>query len=357
MFAFASLSTWARVLVDNPHVSRDRLPTLLGALGTSAVTAPLRLAETLRYGRAIARTKIEHPPLFVLGYARSGTTHLHNLLGHDPALGFVSTFQALAPGFAMIGERLIKPLMSRAVPATRPTDNVAVDLDLPQEEEVAIANMSPTSMLHHMSFPSRHDEYFRRKVLMQGISERERSAFVRAYLKVAKTATLRCGGRRLVLKCPLNMARLPLLLQLFPDARFVHIVRDPYAVYPSLLHLYETMLGDHHLQPIDRAQMKRCILDHYRLSFEAFDRDRGRIADGRLAEIRYEDLRARPLVELERVYGELALPGWEAARAPIADYVGSLRGYETNDYALDDATRAVIREAWGPQLDAWSYPR
>lgn len=355
MFAFASLSTWARVLADNPHVARERLPTLLGALGTSAVTAPLRLAETLRYGRAIARTRIEQPPLFVLGYARSGTTHLHNLFGHDPALGFVSTFQALAPGFAMIGERLIKPLMSRAVPATRPTDNVAVDLDLPQEEEVAIANLSPTSMLHHMSFPSRHDEYFRRRVLMEGISKRERAAFVRAYLKVARTATLRCEGKRLVLKCPLNMARLPLLLELFPEARFVHIVRNPYAVYPSLLHLYDTMLGDHHLEPFDRAHMKRCILEHYRLSFEAFARDRSRIAQGRLTEVRYEDLRAQPMVELKRVYEDLSLPGWDAARAPIAAYLESLQGYKTNAYELDEATRAVVREHWRPQFEAWSY--
>lgn len=358
MFAFASLGTWARVLLDNPRVARERLPTLLGALGTSAATLPLRLAETLLHGRAIERTRIEQPPLFVLGYARSGTTHLHHLLGRDPNLGFVSTFQAIAPGFAIVGDRWVKPLLARAVPPTRPSDNVAIDLDSPQEEEVAIANLSSTSMLHHMSFPSRHDEYFRRRVLMEGISERERAAFVQTYLRVAKTATLRCDGKRLVLKCPLNMARLPMLLELFPDARFVHIVRDPYAVYPSLVHLYEMMLGDHHLEAIDRDEMQRCILEHYRLSFEAFARDRAAIPQDRFSEVRYEDLRARPLEELKRVYDELSLPGWEStARAPIAAYLDGLRGYKTNRYVLDETTRAVVREHWGAQFDEWSYSR
>lgn len=356
MFAFASLGTWARVLIDNPNVSPHRLSTLLGALGTSAATAPLRLAERMLYGRAIARTRIEHPPLFVLGYARSGTTHLHNILGHDPQLGFVSTFQALAPGFAMLGERWIKPLLARAVPPTRPTDNVEISLDSPQEEEVAIANLSATSMLHHMSFPSRHDEYFRRRVLMQGISERERAEFVETYMRVAKTATLRCGGKRLVLKCPLNMARLPMLLRLFPEARFVHIKRDPYAVYPSLQHLYEKMLGDHHLQTIDREQMQRCILEHYRLSFEAFDADRAAIPSGRLAELRYEDLRAQPMQELARVYEELSLPGWDRARPPIAAYLERIRSYKTNAYTLDDTARALVAKHWGAQFEQLSYP-
>lgn len=356
MFAFASLSTWARVLLDNPRVSAERLPTLLGALGASALTTPLRIAETLRYGRAIARTRIEHPPLFVLGYARSGTTHLHNLFSKDPALGFVTTFQALAPGFAMIGERWIKPVLARAVPVTRPTDNVEIDLDSPQEEEVAIANLSATSMLHHMSFPSRHDEYFRRRVLMEGISSQERAEFMRTYLRVARTATLRCGGKRLVLKCPLNMARLPMVLELFPEARFVHIVRNPYEVYPSLVHLYEKMLGDHHLEPIDRDQQQHCILEHYRLSFEAFARDRVKIPAHRISEIRYEDLRARPLDELQRVYEELSLPGWDAARQPLAEYTRRLEGYQRNAYRLDDATRERVREHWRRQFEAWSYP-
>lgn len=357
MFAFANLTTWARVLLDNPRVDKDRLPTLLAALGTSAATAPLRFAESLVYGRAIERTRIEEPPLFVLGYARSGTTHLHHLLGHDPNLGYVSTFQAIAPGFAMIGERFVKPLLARAVPPTRPSDNVAISLDSPQEEEVAIANLSSSSMLHHMSFPSRQDEYFRRRVLMEGISERERTTFKRTYLRVAKTATLRCEGKRLVLKCPLNMARIPMLLELFPSARFIHIVRNPYAVYPSLVHLLETMFRDHHLQAVDRDEMQRCILDHYRLSFEAFARDRAAIPDDRIAELRYEDLRARPLDELARVYDELSLQGWESARLPIANYLDTLKGYQNNTYEPDEATRAMVREHWGPQMDAWGYPR
>src|SRR5687768_18104609 len=49
---------------------------------------------------------------------------------------------------------------------------------------------------------------------------------------------------RSILKSPPHTCRVPTLLRLFPDARFVHIVRDPYAVYPSTLHLWRILAGD-----------------------------------------------------------------------------------------------------------------
>jgi len=62
------------------------------------------------------------------------------------------------------------------------------------------------------------------------------------------------------------------------------------------------------------------------------------------------------LVGLRRsLYDELALPGWERAREPIADYLGSLSGYRKNVHRIDPETIDVVDREWGFAVEAWGY--
>ena len=72
-------------------------------LVTAALVEPLRAWERLRYGGLLRRTVIAPEPVFLLGYGRSGTTHLHNLLWKDPQFGVVSNYQATTQPFALAG--------------------------------------------------------------------------------------------------------------------------------------------------------------------------------------------------------------------------------------------------------------
>src|SRR5580765_8583165 len=83
VLAGITLGDWIRLLLDNRY-SVDS-PYLLRAASTSlcAVTnSAFRWYEERRYGRAWADVPVP-PPVFVLGHWRSGTTHLHYLLGLD----------------------------------------------------------------------------------------------------------------------------------------------------------------------------------------------------------------------------------------------------------------------------------
>ncbi|MYD87157.1 MAG: sulfotransferase, partial [Acidobacteria bacterium] len=231
MFALAPLRVWLRLLREHGGVAPRRRGALARILLTSLGTLPLRLAESAIHGRRVRRTPIETPPVMILGYGRSGTTHLHNLLVCDPDHAGVTTYQAIAPACCLVGRRFLEPLIARQLPAKRPMDNMDVSLDLPQEEEIAIAGLSHQSFLHHLSFPRAARRCYDRYAAMQGLTPREIERWERTYLDVVRKATVIAGGRRLVLKSPSNLARVPHILRLFPGAKFVHIVRNPYVVY------------------------------------------------------------------------------------------------------------------------------
>ena len=360
-FSFAPLRVWARLILENRGVERPYWGKLARVLAASTATLPLRAAETILHSRTVARTEVREPPLFVLGYARTGTTHLHNLLSKDPSLGYVTTLQAIAPKWFLVGNGKIKSIMEQGMDTeTRPMDNVKVSLDMPQEEEVALANSTHMSFIHNFSFPRKTAEYFDRYLLLgdgSGLSARQLRRWEQEYLEIVKKATINWGGRRIVLKTPANQGRVPTLLRMFPDAKFVHIVRDPIVTCQSLLHMYRKVFPLYQMQSVDWKEIDEFVIDSYAVTMKRFIEDCKGIPKGNLVEVKFEDLEADPVGVLEGIYSGLGLPGWEAAATAVQEYVSALGGYSKNRYAPSAELAQMVSDRWAFAFDHWHYPK
>ena len=367
--SFAPLSVWARLILENRGVARPYWGRAARALAFSAATAPLRVAESLIHSGRVNETVLDPPPLFILGFARSGTTHLQNLIARDARFGYLTTWQGMASGFALIGRGRLKRFLEKGMARagggqTRPMDNVKVSLDSPHEEDLALANASTMSAIHQISFPRQTMRWFDRYVMMGtradgessgGLSPRELRRWERDYLGVVRKAALLAGGKPLVLRNTVNTARADHLLRLFPRAKFIHIVRNPYTVYPSFMHLFRTLLPLYQLDHHDWEEMERHLVEMYRRVMTKYLRDRERIPPGHLAEVRYEDLECDPLGELARLYRELGLPDWSAAEPAVDAYLQTLSSYRKNDLPMNRADIDRVSERWGFAVDAWGY--
>ncbi|MYC15010.1 MAG: sulfotransferase, partial [Gemmatimonadetes bacterium] len=321
----------------------------------SALMVPLRLIEKMRYGRAVARTKIAHPPIFIIGHARTGTTHLHYLLTRDPQFAIVSLFQSIAPTFFLISRGWIKRFMAKQLNPKRPQDNVKLEMDLPNEEEFAIANSSELSNVHFLTFPSRATEYFEKYIFLRGLTERQQARWDAVITDIIKKATLAGGGKQLVLKSPSNTGRIPHLLRLFPNARFIHIARNPCDVYYSTNHtlrkMFELFLLEEH--PGDFSDF---VITEYKALMEQYLKDRALIPEGNLAEVKYEDLVADPLRELERIYATLGLSDWESGgKQAVIEYLSTLSDYQKNTFEPDPDAMARISRTWRFAFEEWNY--
>lgn len=341
-----------RYRVDPRYRRRARRRLLTGAL-----VEPLRIWERLRYGRLLRRTEVDPEPLFLLGYGRSGTTHLHNLLWRDPQFGVVSNYQATAQPFALTGRGWLERRLARVLPATRPMDNVAISLDAPQEEEIALLNSSEHTPLHFMSFPCELPGIYDPYIWGLGDHPAEREGFRSAWLEVLKKATILSGGRRLVLKTPTHTGRIPFLLETFPDASFVHIVRNPYLVYQSMRNMYRKILPGETLQELDWRELDAWTADAYVSVMGRYLEDRKRIPQGRLFELRYEELDARPIELLRSLYGALALDGFERALPEFERYLAGLGRFEKNVFEFPPDVVEAVNHHWGFALDAFGYER
>ena len=73
--------------------------------------------------------------------------------------------------------------------------------------------------------------------------------------------------------------------------------------------------------------------------YERFERDRDLIPQGRLAELRFEELTADPVGQMQKVYDQLDLGEFERARPAIAKYAAEHRDHRVSSYSLPPADR------------------
>ena len=90
------------------------------------------------------------------------------------------------------------------------------------------------------------------------------------------------------------------LLEMFPKAKFVHIVRDPYVIFPSTVNLWKRSTGTKACRCRPMPGSGGARLRTLTRMYEAFDRDRDLIGRGQFCEVRYEELVADPVGDAAR---------------------------------------------------------
>jgi omega-hydroxy-beta-dihydromenaquinone-9 sulfotransferase len=273
----------------------------------------------------------EQPPIFILGLWRSGTTHLHYLMAENSRYGYLKNHQAFTFNFSLLSLDRLNRILSIFVPGKRPQDNVRVTLDDPAEEEQALSTMTTRSSIHSFFFPKNQD-YFKKYHLFEGISQKEKSKWQRDYMFLLKNIAFYSRKRRLLLKNPHNTGRIKELLELFPDAKFIFIHRDPYMVFRSTKKLYNRMISSQFLQFYSQTEIEKLILENNASILRKYITERALIPEGNLVEIGFDALERKPLETVGIIYKELQLEGYDESVPAMTQYLEEVKQYKRNRY-------------------------
>ena len=352
--ATGALSNTVKLLWDNGGIDGRFIFRALNILLSNLLLAPFRMVEISKWADRVEKTQIREPPIFIIGTWRSGTTYLHNLMIQDGHLGFVSTLQAFCPDLCIESSKILVPIFRRLLPIKRPMDNMSMALEYPQEEEYAVGNLSPYSFYHGYFLPRKMSSLFD-TLSFEECNDGIKNAWKHAYLTVLKKATLIMKGKRMVLKNPLNTSRIHVLLEMFPDAKFIFLYRNPYVIYPSLLNTFSRLIGAYQLESISTPRIEEYVFSFYEKMMRTYWSTRESIPPGHLAEVRFEEFENDPLAGVERIYKELRLPGFGNAKDKIEKYIVSQDGYEKNHYAVSRETVERISRRWQFAIEKLGY--
>ncbi len=331
-----------------------RFVRLLSALQCSVMNSMQRRLEEARFASKWRDVEVSSP-VFILGHWRSGTTHLHNLLTQDDRFAFPNLYQVLNPHTFLTTERINTRLTSFLLPATRfGLDNVRLHWKVPYEDEFALATACARSPYLSWVWPSSHQSYDR-YLTMRSVSEEDVRIWQASLMTFTKKLTFKYE-KPLILKSPTHTCRVRLLLNLFPDARFVHVHRDPYTVFSSTRRLDVVALRGWTMQAAKAVDWDARIIRRYKEMYEAFFGELQLIPPGQFHEIRFEDLEQDPIRVVESTYEALQLPDFAVSETAVRTYVNSVSGYQKNTHPdLSGSLRVRIASEWLRCFEQWGY--
>jgi hypothetical protein len=232
-------------------------------------------------------------------------------------------------------------------------DNMAAGWDRPQEDEFALCMLGQPSPYLSLAFPN-HPPQDQDALDLEGLTPPALAAWKRTFVRFLKQLTLKTG-KPLVLKSPTHTCRIKVLLQLFPQARFIHIVRDPYVLFSSTVHLWRSLAKAHGLQRPTFAGLEEQVFQTFLHMYRRLEEGRRLVDPARFYELRYEDLVRQPLEEMRKLYDRLGLGEFERVRPKLEKYLAGLANYQTNRYQLAPEVREKIRSRWGEVIRRYRY--
>ncbi len=353
LIAGIRFSPLIRLLSRNPITWTPRnIARVIFLLQSSCWSSLFSRIEIVKYGKIIENTPVPRDPIFIVGHWRTGSTLLHQLMAQDPGLAAPTLFQVALPENFLVSYRFYKPIFRMLMGSSRPMDNVKIGMDEPQEDEYSIFRLTTRSPLEKLIFPSKktyfvNDTHF----LPDGdLLDQWKSRLMDFYRKICFTT-----GKRIISKNPFNSLRIQLLADLFPEARFIHIVRHPYAVVPSTQHLWRVVQKQNILNKngyIPTIEEISIFLSH--LS-NTISNDFTQLSDVRFVEIRYEDLEQNPISSLRALYQKMNLPFTESFENSLNKYITSTSGYKKNVFSLSDKEKKVIANIMRKYMERYRY--
>ena len=320
------------------------------------IIRPFRVLQRWLFDKEIDKIDLEtKQPIFIIGHWRSGTTHLHYAFHKDKQFGTLSNYQTFSVTTSLLSKRFIKFILSPLMPKERTQDNIKMTVDKPGEEEQPMAIISTRTGMHSWVFP-KNFSYFKKYNLFQGITIDEKSAWQEDYLYLLKTISFANNKKQLLLKNPHNTSRVKELLELFPNAKFVFIHRNPFEVYISMIHLFSKVLETQFLQYATLKEREELILYIYKETMQKYLAERHLIPEGNLFEIRFDEFAGNEMYWMEKIYSEMNIPGFENAKPNIQQYIDSVKTYKKNSFRnISPEMKARISKEWHFAFKEWEY--
>jgi omega-hydroxy-beta-dihydromenaquinone-9 sulfotransferase len=317
------------------------------------------LSALTKLQRAMNRDKLPQANLsgavVILGYWRSGTTFLHELLCLDPRRTYPSTHACMNPQHFLMTEAAA---LARGGPGVqRPMDEMEVRPSSPQEGEFALLSLGARSPYEALIAPHCLSEALRLGD-PRDLPPRDEQFWRETFVEFNSGVSVRGGGRSLILKSPTHGYRVGTLRELLPDARYIVIARDPATHFESVIKMWRRMFETYSLEPIPGDDEIREAVLADRMRYEnKLAAGVAALPETRLATLTYESLVADPAAEIERIYHRLELGDFEPVREAMLAEIARRREYRAQGRQPSGVWRERINAEWAPIFERYGHRR
>ena len=250
---------------------------------------------------------------------------------------------------------LFKTFMKIFMPDRRPGDHVKLAANFPQEDEYALSNLTHMSFYHFFYFPTNYKVYYNDFVHFGLLSMNEIEQWKQTYKKMVVKAAINTKGNRMILKNPVNTGRINRLIQIFPEARFIFMIRNPITVYLSSVKFFTQLFPTLNLEVYTRKDISEMVLDIYSKLLHDYLDLKEIIDPERLIEIRYEEFKSKPLTVLSDLYKKFDFKNFEDIEPDLVQYLFEQKNHKMHQYSIEKTELDKVLDKFEFAMNCWNY--
>ena len=331
----SSFINYIKIIISNKIDIKYILHVIITLLIVILIS-PFQLLDKIIF--LLKKKKNFDDPIFIIGHWRSGTTLLHNILCKNNKFGFFNTYNSLFIN-NIYSSILFKTLMKYTMPKERPSDKIKLDVELPQEDEFAISNYTNISHYNFFFFPNDYKKFYSEAIRFEKNNEK---LWLNKYSDILNRIFHYTGKPKLIVKNPSNTARIKSLLKKYPNAKFIHIYRNPIFVYLSTFKFFSELFPSVNLQNIDNETLKKLIIYNYKEIYRDYYKYKSLIPKGNLIELKFEDFRKNPSIYLKDIYKTIGIELKKEDLNELSVYLNNQKKHKMNTYTIDRTTLEKI---------------
>ncbi|MFC1749132.1 sulfotransferase [Pseudomonadota bacterium] len=217
-------------------------------------------------------------PVFIIGHPRSGTTFLHKLLSHSDKVVTFTLWQIMHPSLTarVLFSPIYKSLCKKGKTEVFPKETGhKMDLRETEEEEMLLFSTYDTQFIQ-AGLLGLDDKEYPELQWHDKQADKQRFKSVRFLRGCFQRQIYSTGKTQIVAQTHFSTLRIKTLMEEFPDAKFIYVIRDPHQVVPSFLSLlHKTFDLQWGIEPIPKDVLARyrrrryqAMIDLYRYFYE-----------------------------------------------------------------------------------------
>ena len=332
------------------------IPVTASLLWQACLAGPVRSAMAMLQSLVVGGSGQPDPDaeaIFILGFWRSGTTFLHELICVDERFAFPSTYACLHPHHFVFSEKYA--LAGNNGDVRRLQDQMTMGWRTPQEDEFALLCLGARSPYEGLIAAGDFGGALQ-LTDPEDLPEKQRRGWEKVFLQFFQALRFSTGGKPLILKSPSHSYRVKTLRRLIPKSRFVLIVRNPYEVFESMIKTYRAYTFRYGLVPgLPNRELREILLAERLRCEQKLQQGLAGLPSDRLAVVRYEDLVADPVGAVEIIYRQFGLPDFETLRPALLRKAAQAKNPARNAARPPPQWQERLKIAWADIFGRYGY--
>lgn len=149
--------------------------------------------------------------------------------------------------------------------------------------------------------------------------------------------------------------RIPLLNEIFPEARFIHIHRHPYEVIPSTIHMWDILRRQNALNKKSRRPDVTEVATFMDQMLTTIRTDLEKIPENRFTEIGFQEVLTNPQEAIRSIYQKLDLPYTPSFDQQIKEFLPEVKRFKKNEFKPAPEEIGSIRKLLLNHMEHYRY--